>query len=77
MSEEKIDYLIALQRASIDAMERIIESNARVESVVVQNNMLLQSILSRFDDPKEDMKDIVLDIVGNLAAYNMVRGGKG
>lgn len=76
MSEEKIDYLIALQRASIEAMEHIVESNARIESIIAQNNMLLRSILGKFDDPKEDLKDIALDIIGNLAAYNIVDSGK-
>lgn len=75
MNDERLDYLIQLQQTNIRLLDAVLKSNEELKAIGVQNNILLCEILGKYGSPEEDMKDIMLDIVGNLAAYKMV-GGK-
>lgn len=67
MNEDKLDYLIGLNHA-------ILKMESEIKNICAQNNMLLNAILERCDSPEQDVKSIVLDVIGNLAAYRMVGG---
>lgn len=69
MNDEKLDYLIKLSEAQL-------QSSEEAKAICLQNNLMLREILSKFNSPSEDAKDIVLDVIGNLAAYNMIGGDK-
>lgn len=69
MNEDKLDYLISLNQA-------ILGMESEIKAICVQNNAILNAILARCDSPEQDVKSIVLDVIGNLAAYRMV-GGNG
>lgn len=67
MNEDKLDYLIGLNHA-------ILNMESEIKDICIQNNMILNAILEKCDSPEQDVKSIVLDVIGNLAAYRMVGG---
>lgn len=64
MNEEK-DYQTKL-------LEAILQTNMENKAIGLQNNLLLNEILSKLNNPGNDVKAMLIDIVSNLAAYNIV-----
>lgn len=72
MNDDKLDYLIQLQQANIQLLDAVLKSNEELKAIGIHNNILLKSILGKFDSPEEDMKEVVLNIIGDLAGYKIV-----
>lgn len=72
MNDDKLNYLIQLQQANIQLLDAVLKSNEELKAIGIQNNILLKSILGKFDSPEEDMKEVVLNIIGDLAGYKIV-----
>lgn len=64
MNEEK-DYQTTL-------LEAILQTNMENKAIGLQNNLLLNQILSKLNNPGDDVKAMLIDLVSNLAAYNIV-----
>ncbi|WP_302994159.1 hypothetical protein [Parabacteroides goldsteinii] len=64
MNEEK-DYQTKL-------LEAILQTSMENKAIGLQNNLLLNEILSKLNNPGNDVKAMLIDIVSNLAAYNIV-----
>jgi hypothetical protein len=60
MDDDKLNYLISLQEANLQ--------------IAAQNNVLLQNIINKLDDPKNDIKALLIDLIGNMAVYKAVDG---
>lgn len=60
MDDDKLNYLISLQEANLQ--------------IAAQNNVLLQNIINKLDDPKNDIKALLIDLIENMAVYKAVDG---
>lgn len=69
MNTEKLEYLIKLQEANLQIT---VENKA----ILIQNNILLKEILTKLDDPANDAKALAIDLLSNLAAYNVLTDKK-
>lgn len=69
MNEEK-EYQTKL-------LEAILQTNIENKAIGLQNNLLLNEILSKLNNPGEDVKAMIIDILSNLAAYNIVKQKEG
>ena len=69
MNEEK-DYQTKL-------LEAILQTNMENKAIGLQNNLLLNEILSKLNNPSNDVKAMLIDIVSNLAAYNIINQKEG
>lgn len=68
MNEEK-EYQTKL-------LEAILQTNIENKAIGLQNNLLLNEILSKLNNPGDDVKAMIIDIISNLAAYNIVNTKK-
>lgn len=68
MNDEK-DYQTKL-------LEAILHTNMENKAIGLQNNLLLNEILTKLNNPGDDVKAMIIDIISNLAAYNMVNTKK-
>lgn len=66
MNDAKLDYLIQL-------MEADIQINATNKALLMQNNVLLKSILAKLTDPANDMRDLFIDTAGNILVYEAAK----
>lgn len=69
MNEEK-EYQTKL-------LEAILQTNIENKTIGLQNNLLLNEILSKLNNPGDDVKAMIIDILSNLAAYNIVKQKEG
>ena len=69
MNDEK-DYQTKL-------LEAILQTNMENKAIGLQNNLLLNEILSKLNNPSDDVKAMLIDIVSNLAAYNIINQKEG
>lgn len=58
-------------------LEAILQTNIENKAIGLQNNLLLNEILSKLNNPGEDVKAMIIDILSNLAAYNIVKQKEG
>lgn len=53
-------------------LEAILQTSIENKTIGIQNNLLLNDILSKLNDPGNDVKTMLIDIFSNLAAYKIV-----
>lgn len=53
-------------------LEAILQTSIENKTIGIQNNLLLNDILSKLNDPSNDVKTMLIDIFSNLAAYKIV-----
>ena len=53
-------------------LEAILHTSIDNKTISIQNNLLLNDILSKLSDPGNDVKTMLIDIFSNLAAYKIV-----
>lgn len=53
-------------------LEAILQTSIENKTIGIQNNLLLNNILSKLNDPGNDVKTMLIDIFSNLAAYKIV-----
>lgn len=53
-------------------LEAILQTNMENKAIGLQNNLLLNEILTKLNNPGDDVKAMIIDIISNLAAYNIV-----
>jgi len=53
-------------------LEAILQTSIENKTIGIQNNLLLNDILSKLNDPSNDVKAMLIDIFSNLAAYKIV-----
>lgn len=58
-------------------LEAILQTNMENKAIGLQNNLLLNEILTKLNNPSDDVKAMLIDIVSNLAAYKIVNQKEG
>lgn len=53
-------------------LEAILQTSIENKTIGIQNNLLLNDILLKLNDPSNDVKAMLIDIFSNLAAYKIV-----